>query len=142
MTNDGARFSTFAWRDEFAVGVAQIDSQHRRLIEMIASFYDGLARKQGRQALGTLLTGLLDYTRFHFATERELMERAGYAATAAHEAQHAVFVAKVADMAERFAEGRLLLSIEATSFIREWLANHILVTDKQLGAWLKAHGVE
>jgi hemerythrin len=130
------------WRDEFAVGVAEIDAQHRRLIDMVAAFYGALAEgKQAKDALGELLKRLLDYTRYHFSTEERLMQQAEFPATSLHQAQHAVFVAKITDMVARLAEGRLVLSVEATVFIQDWLVDHILVTDKRLGRYLTSHGV-
>jgi hemerythrin-like metal-binding protein len=135
--------TTFVWRDEYAVGVAQIDEQHRRLIEMIASFYEALAtREKTQQALGDLLAGLLEYTRYHFSTEEGLMQRTSYPQLEAHKREHAGFVTKVSDMEERFVRGRLVLSLEATVFVREWLSRHILVVDKVLGRHLNAHGVQ
>ncbi len=135
-------YVTLTWRDEFSVGVAEIDSQHRRLIELIATFYDSLGeKKQAKDAVGELLSGLLDYTRYHFSTEEGLMARTGFPASLQHQAQHATFVAKVKDMSERFSRDRLVLSVEATSFIRDWLTDHILRTDKQLGRHLTSHGI-
>jgi hypothetical protein len=39
-------------------------------------------------------------------------------------------------MAQRFSEGGLVLSLEATGFIRSWLSSHVPVTDKDLGRFL------
>jgi hemerythrin len=130
-----------SWREEFAVGVAAIDQQHRRLIEMLATFYEALSAGDAREALGELLRGLLDYTRYHFSTEERLMEDAAYALRDAHHAQHEVFLAKVTEMQQRFSQGQLILSLEATGFIRDWLSHHILVIDKELGRYLRARGV-
>ena len=134
--------TTFVWRDEYEVGVREIDEQHRRLIDMIANFYDALtAQDQAKQALGDLLAGLLEYTRYHFSTEEQLMERTAFPLSRSHRDQHAAFVAKIADMADRYSRGRLVLSIEATAFVREWLSGHILVLDRQLGRHLTLRGV-
>jgi len=132
----------FAWSDEFLVGVAEIDAQHRRLIEMISRFYEALAEKKpAKRALGELLRGLVDYTHHHFSTEQRLMARFEFPLSRAHHEQHDVFVRKVTDMADRFSQGQLVLSIEATVFLREWLTSHILGSDKQLGRHLTSRGV-
>lgn len=134
--------ASITWRDEFLVGVARIDEQHRRLIDMLAGFYGALAEGEHSQtALGELLDGLLDYAQYHFSTEEELMRQSDYPRSPSHRDEHATFVAKATDMAGRFARGRLILSIEATAFIRDWLFNHILVADKELGRHLASYGL-
>jgi len=131
----------FAWTDEFLVGIAEIDEQHRSLVDMINRFYAALGGEAPhRQALGGLLRGLVDYTRYHFATEQRLMEEAKLPLVRPHLKQHQEFVQKVGDMAERFSHGGLVLSVEATSYLRDWLSGHILVTDKQLGRELQSRG--
>ncbi len=131
-----------AWREEFRVGVTTIDEQHRRLVDMLGGFYGALAATgQSKAALGVLLGGLVEYTRYHFTTEEQLMEQTRFPALRAHRQQHAGFVQKVSEMAERHARNGVVLSIEATSFLREWLFNHILVTDRELGRYLVSRGI-
>jgi hemerythrin len=43
-------------------------------------------------------------------------------------------------MAERYVSGKLLLSLEVTRFLRQWLTDHILHTDKDLGGFLISQG--
>jgi hemerythrin len=134
--------ASFAWSDDFLVGVPVIDEQHRRLVDLIAGFYAALAEKRpAKRALGELLAGLVDYTRYHFETEERLMADSQFPPSSAHREQHAQFVQKVADLVDRFTRGQLVLSIEATSFLRDWLTNHILVSDKQLGRHLSLRGM-
>jgi hemerythrin len=133
---------SFAWSDEFVVGVAEMDEQHHRLIDMIGRFYDALTEKKpAKQALDELLRGLVDYTRYHFSTEERLMASSQFPLSQAHHEQHDEFVRKVTDMADRLSQGGLVLSIEATFFLREWLTSHILSSDKQLGRHLTSRGV-
>jgi hemerythrin len=134
--------AAFVWSDELLVGVAEIDEQHRRLVEMIGTFYAALREKKPtKQALAELLAGLVDYTHYHFATEERLMARSAYPASRDHTEQHAQFVSTVGSLMDRLSSGQLVLSLEATSFLREWLVNHILKTDKELGRHLVAHGM-
>jgi hemerythrin len=132
----------FVWSDEFLVGVPEIDGQHRRLVDMISAFYAALTDKRpAKQALGELLRGLVDYTGYHFATEERLMELSRFPSSEAHRERHADFVRRAGDMMDRFSRGQLVLSIEATAFLREWLTEHILVSDKELGRHLVSRGL-
>ncbi|HVO10698.1 MAG TPA: bacteriohemerythrin [Vicinamibacteria bacterium] len=131
----------FAWTDDFLVGIAEIDEQHRGLVDMINGFYAALTGDAPhREALGALLRGLVDYTKYHFATEERLMQEAKLPLTRPHLKQHQEFVQKVGEMADRFSHGGLVLSVEATSYLRDWLQGHILGTDKHLGRELQRRG--
>jgi hemerythrin len=132
--------AAFEWQDSFAIGVAEIDEQHRRLIGAINDFYTGLHYERSQEALAKLLKFLIDYIAMHFRTEEALMARHGYPGQAAHKEQHLAFEARVAQMAERYISGKLLLSLEVTRFLRQWLTEHILHTDKELGLFLSARG--
>jgi len=134
--------AVFPWKDEFSVGVKEIDDQHRQLIDMINAFYEALFKGEAKGGLAELLRGLLEYTRYHFSTEEELMQGSAYPGLEEQRGEHALFVAKVSDMSERFAHGELVLSLEATGFLREWLSSHILGTDMKLGKYLVERGVK
>ena len=44
------------------------------------------------------------------------------------------------DTAATAPPGELVLSLEITGFLRDWLSQHILGMDKQMGQFLAAHG--
>lgn len=131
----------FAWEDSFSVGVKEIDEQHRKLVEMLDDFYQGLAAHQPDGALAQLLERMARYTQYHFALEERLMALHGYPGLDQQRAQHEQFVQRTFDMAQRHANGRLVLSLEATGFLRNWLKDHICGSDKALGRYLNERGV-
>jgi hemerythrin len=127
------------WSDAYLVGVPEMDDQHRRLVELISRFYDSLSdRAPAREALADLVCGILDYTRYHFTTEERLMREWGYPEAEAHRDQHGGFIARAVSLADRFTQGQLVLSIEATSFLREWILSHIQGTDRALARHILA----
>lgn len=42
-----------------------------------------------------------------------------------------MFMEKVADIKKRFEEGSLVLSVEITNFVKEWIVNHVMGSDKK-----------
>jgi hemerythrin len=130
----------FTWDDDFLTGTAEIDEQHRRLIALIDEFYKALGRTEPRAAIERLLRGLLEYTNYHFSTEERYMRQVQYPDLQAHLAQHEAFADKMQDVAERFFKGDLVLSLEITQFLRDWLSGHILGVDKRLGQFLASRG--
>jgi hemerythrin-like metal-binding protein len=133
----------FVWSDQkYSVGVAQFDEHHKRLVGMINSLFDGMTQGQGQQALSRVLQELLDYTRYHFEAEEVLLERYGYARAAEHKAEHAQLTKRVEAAAQAFHSGQPVLSVDVLDFLRDWLANHITVSDKAYGPFLNAQGIK
>jgi hemerythrin-like metal-binding protein len=131
----------FDWNDTYSVSVKQMDDQHRRLFDLINEFYEGIARKKTKESVEKMLQGLLDYTRYHFGDEEKLMLENNYLGYKEQKTQHDYFIATVLDYQKRIAEGRLLLSVEITNFLKDWLVKHIQGKDRQYGPFLNAKGV-
>ena len=130
----------FEWNDDFLTGTAEIDEQHRRLVALIDEFYGALRATGPHAGIERLLGGMLQYTRYHFGTEERYMRAHEFPGLAAHVAQHESFIQKTQDMAIRFGKGEMVLSLEITGFLREWLSQHSLGVDKELGRFLAARG--
>lgn len=130
------------WRDEFSVGIARIDQQHRRLVGFLNELYEAMQAGQGREALGRVLGDLLLYTKTHFAAEEQLMKIHGYPGYDDHRQRHERMTQKVKELNEQFRTGALASPIQMTNFLKDWLSKHILETDKQYGPFLAARGVK
>jgi hemerythrin len=131
-----------AWGPALSVGVKEIDDQHKKLVDMVNQLNDAMSQGQGRQALGKVLNDLISYTQFHFRAEEKLMETNGYAATAAHKGEHHKLVQDVSQFKSKFDSGNASISIELMTFLRNWLSNHILNSDKKVGQSLNQKGVK
>lgn len=124
------------WSDRFRLGHRRIDSDHRKLIALINQLTEAMSKRAGQQVCGEVLDELVAYFQTHFATEEQLMAAHGYADSITHKAEHAEFVEKVLELKAKFDAGSVTLSISLLNFLRDWLTNHILVTDKALVAGL------
>ena len=107
------------WNETFSVGVEEIDSQHKQLIKMVNEFYDNLNHE--REAFGRLLKSLVDYASYHFSTEEKYMDTFGYQDADIHKKEHEIFTKKALDVKKLFEEGSLVISLEITNFIKEWI---------------------
>lgn len=129
------------WQPDFATGINQIDSQHQKLVGMVNDLYEAMSRGEGKDALGRVLAGLVDYTKSHFATEERLMTQHGYPGYPAHKAEHDKLTAQVLDLEAKLKAGKAVMTVQVATFLKDWLANHILHTDKQYGPFLLGRGV-
>jgi len=133
--------SYFEWGETYSVSVHDMDGQHKKLFALISDYYDAIAQKKTKEANAAILAGLLDYTKYHFSDEEKLMLRYNYPGYREQKADHDTFIATIQDYQQRIKEGKLLLSVEITGFLKDWLVKHIQVRDKEYGPFLNAKGV-
>jgi hemerythrin len=129
------------WNDSFSVKVAEIDTQHQKLIAMINELNGAMREGRGKDVLGKILNGLVSYTVTHFAVEEKYFDRFGYAEAAEHKQAHANFVAKVGEFKQSFEQGACTVSVEVMTFLSDWLQKHIKGVDKQYGPFFNANGL-
>lgn len=129
------------WRDDYSIGIDSIDNQHKKLIGMISDFYDSIVENR-KDELIKLIHGLKQYTVEHFTYEETYMKKFNYPEYDKHKEQHSLFVNKVQDFIERHESGKMLLTIEVTNFLKDWLIKHINGTDRQYVEFFKEHGVK
>jgi hemerythrin-like metal-binding protein len=127
-----------AWRDEWSTGVANMDAQHRQLINLINRLHSALKRGDGAVATEAVLKELLQYTEYHFAAEEDLMAQANYSGLAAQKDAHLKLVAKAKDAARRWAAGDTGVTGELMDMLVNWLPQHIVKLDKSYGPYVKA----
>jgi hemerythrin len=128
------------WDDSFSVNVKEIDQQHKNLIVMLNEFYGHVGKDAG-QAFRTLLDELVDYTQYHFSTEEKYFEEFSYHEAANHTEEHRKFTEKVIDVKNRLNQKRLVLSVEITTFLKDWLTHHIKESDKAYGKFFNDNGL-
>ena len=66
------------WTDDFSVGVAAMDAQHKPLIAMINQLIREPSATVRSETVNKLLTEMSDYTQLHFKAEEELMAAHNY----------------------------------------------------------------
>ena len=120
------------WGPAFQVGNKTIDEQHQKLIDLVNRLNDAMRAGHSKEVLNDVLTQLVDYTVYHFGTEERLMAEHHYEFSAAHKNEHQKFVQEVGSFKKRFDQGQATISSDIMTFLRDWLARHIMATDKKL----------
>ncbi|MFA7268589.1 MAG: bacteriohemerythrin [Sterolibacterium sp.] len=130
------------WRQDFATGVPIMDDQHRMLIKMLNEASTQLTDRSPLSDVARIVQGLLSYAGYHFQTEEKLMAEHGYeklraAAAAEHIKAHQGFAEKVVAVKAQIDAGQRIPKADLEAFLVNWLTDHILHTDKELGAFLR-----
>jgi methyl-accepting chemotaxis protein/hemerythrin len=128
------------WSTSFSVNVPSMDREHQRLVEIINELYGAMRKGHGKDAIGSILDGLVDYTRTHFANEERLMKEAGFSGYEEQKRAHAALITQVQEIHGKFKSGTAL-SQEVLSFLKNWLVNHIQGMDKQYGPAINKKGI-
>lgn len=136
----GSVFMEFT--DELHTGFHEQDNQHKKLIDLINELYIAFSKSGGRASIGRVLDELMSYTEWHFEYENDLMRRLGYGATEGHIAIHRKFVSEVEDLRKRFNSGENIMGVNVMDFLKDWLASHIMKTDKVLAKFLIEKGLQ
>jgi hemerythrin-like metal-binding protein len=135
--------TAFVWEDKYSLQIAELDRQHQKLFALFNELYDAMQQGHAGEVIDKVLTQVVDYTAYHFAFEEKMLKEAGFKEEAAHRAEHG----KLADQAKALAQklkaqgSDTTLAIATLKFLGDWLARHILVSDKTFAPFLIARGV-
>jgi len=133
--------ATFGWNPSFSVKVKRCDEDHQKLFALIEELNDAMRSRQGNLIIDGIVEDLERYAQIHFTAEEALMAKAKYPQLAAHKAEHQKFIESVAKFRQELNSGNSGQSITVSSFMNNWLVNHILRTDKRYSTHLNANGI-
>lgn len=109
---------------------------------MLNEFYDNIILESNKENIATLLKKMKDYTVYHFRNEEEHLKLHAYPHFEAHKKEHQSFIEKVNEIEKRFIKGKFILSLEVITFLKDWLKNHIMISDKKYSEFLISKGVK
>ena len=93
--------SLIEWKDEFSVGVAAVDLEHRDLINLINDLHgmmgEGATHDQVMSALGEIYAQISA----HFALEEKFMRKTKYEALDSHKDDHESLLDELRDIMDR-----------------------------------------
>lgn len=135
------------WSPAFSTGVAEIDSQHQTLLDILNALIRAgrqeMSERRTRNLLWQKFGELNEYAAFHFLSEEKLMQEHAptETATARHIAQHRNYWVTVSEFKDRYQAGDDQVLGDLTGFLATWWVEHIRGTDVQLGHELTLKGV-
>lgn len=130
--------SEINWNMSMETGIENIDEQHKMLISVINDFYNEIQKGSSKDRMLHLLKELKKYTDYHFTDEEKYMESVDYPELEKHRKIHESFVKRVSGFEQRFISGKMLLTLEVTNFIKEWIVKHIMDEDKKIADYVNA----
>lgn len=127
------------WKNEFSVGIHEIDEQHKVLVDCISLIEAAVTQQQRWSAVHSALGRLVDFARIHFAVEESLMRIHDYPGLEKHIEEHRQFSSGLKALQEKSLKADV--SQEMAAFIQKELYEHIMTSDKHYAAFLPRAGV-
>jgi len=130
------------WTDSLSVGIESIDEQHKLLVEIINDLNDAMKSNEADQIISEIFKRMIGYTEVHFAFEENLFDSYGYKQSEAHKAQHAILINTIQSLHLKLDVGDARVGIEVMVFLKRWLTDHILKTDKSYAEFIVEQGAK
>ena len=135
---DRASSSKFVqWTRNMDLGINDIDSQHRLLVDYINDLHSAMTNNSSAQEMLGILRKLRDYTSTHFRDEEKHFVHSDYPSIKEHLQIHRDFEAKVNEVEQGIKQGTITLSMDLLSFLKDWLVEHIMGMDAQYAPYVK-----
>lgn len=119
---------------KYRIGIDEMDVQHARWIDLIHCFRaaagDDLTDRRGVDAARLALDDLLDYTRWHFASEEALLNRHDYPDLSKHVVAHRGLVKQLQTLRDELGAHQICSTpLKLNLMVNIWLMEHIMQDD-------------
>ena len=127
------------WSDSLNTGVTMIDEQHRHLIDLTNELFQ--ACKLGGDTLDsvfrTTMKQMVDYVRFHFSYEQDMLLRIKYPKLKEQKSEHKKLVKTVLEATKEYGDkSKRFVPNNFVRFLRDWIIGHIGHHDKMYANYI------
>ena len=129
------------WEEKYSVGISIIDEEHKELIRIMNAAIEAKQHDDNIDEILKLLKQLTVYTLKHFSAEEFYMVKFKYTEFQYHKEEHHDFSKKVIEYCNRVIEGDYHIANEILEYLKQWLINHIQVTDKKYVECFRKNGL-
>jgi len=127
------------WHDRFNIGVSEIDAEHKYLVALINNLHDVFCSNGFDRRISDVLVHLTKYVTKHLNNEESLMKSCNFPSLKAHMKLHENLVYELSDLSEDYMSGKEINPDETMAFLNNWLFDHIMSHDQQIGYHLQDH---
>jgi hemerythrin-like metal-binding protein len=122
--------------EKYYTGVVWQDFQHRQLLDLFFKVKEARAGKTDENVFKYSVAFLAMYVNHHFKLEEEYMDIYYYPDTENHKKDHKSFIKKIKIFRDSFSQGDDQAMDKLLRTLNTWILDHILKSDKQLGAYI------
>ena len=127
-----------SWSDSLATGIELIDDQHKHLVALTNELYQ--ACLLGGDKLETVfketMSRMVEYVRFHFATEQAMLQRVKYPKYAEHKGEHDKLIKTVLETTKDYTDRKKFVPNNFVRYLKDWIVSHIGHADKTYALYI------
>jgi hemerythrin-like metal-binding protein len=121
------------WEDDFALGIPDVDHEHRALIDLINRMHGALGAAAEKDEIADFLAELHASVAAHFALEESVMRQCGYDQLTAHKADHERLLDDIRGIMDDYLlEECAEYERELSERLRAWFEQHFRNADRRL----------
>lgn len=125
------------WIDDYNIGVAIIDNQHKKLAGTITKLQDSLSTDYVNRQMAETLKFIVSYTQHHFSAEEEFMQSINYPDLNQQIKLHQKLIADVKLTLIKIKNKEQINPGDLIKFLMNWLTKHILEEDLKIRHYIK-----
>ena len=125
------------WTPDLTIGIEEIDSQHKKLVELLNKQHRSMRVGEGNEDPAAILKELVSYTEYHFRSEEKLFTKFNYPKQDEHIKRHKALIEKVTHFQQQVEDGSASVNMDLMDLLSDWLTNHILKDDKDYVEYCK-----
>ncbi|MDI3310130.1 MAG: bacteriohemerythrin [Thermoanaerobacterium sp.] len=122
------------WKEDFRLGIDEIDKQHKRLFDIANEAYDLLKNEftiDKYDHIVDIIKELKDYTIYHFDYEENYMKSIGFKKLLSHKVLHDDFKEKINNIdLDKIDQNQDEYIKDILNFLVDWIEKHILKDDR------------
>ena len=119
------------WDEKYATGIDEIDDQHKQLVILTNELYQACL---DRNAVGPAFKGamgrMVEYVRYHFTAEQELLKQMNYPNYKEHAVQHNELIKHIIGASNDYVQGKRFVANKFVITLKDWVFGHIAYYDK------------
>jgi hemerythrin len=135
---DKKNLDMVVWDEKYAIGIQLIDNQHKELFSLTNELFHACLNRD--EALTNVfketMSRMVDYVRFHFSAEQELLQRVHYPDFPEHKRQHDELIRDILESVKEYNEGKKMVPNQFVRTLRDWILSHIALTDKLYATYI------
>jgi hemerythrin len=128
------------WDDKYATGIQLIDNQHKELVSLTNELFRACMDREviQQEVFKETMKRMVDYVRFHFGAEQELLQRVKYPDFTEHKKQHDTLVRQILESVKEYNEGKKMVPNQFVRTLRDWILSHIAHYDRLYASYIAA----
>jgi hemerythrin-like metal-binding protein len=124
------------WRDDFRIGIAEVDHEHQLLIGLINDVHAALEADRSAERIEEFLGEIHAGISAHFALEEKDMRSRKYTEFNQHKADHERLLDDIRDIMDEYSVHGVLDDQALSSRLARWFGDHFKTYDARLHKFL------